>query len=333
MTLTLHAELQALARCPSINGHIIMGSFVPADTVDIGCLVAMEREEGGVPGKVCTIRVCVHVHVCCVRCVACMPVRVYLHTPSHVGVCISCVSCGACPVSRFLMFRFWVFCAGGHVVGAVRLSGTCDFQNHQTNDLANVTIRGAHTKSIVEVNWVHRLRTGCGHPHAGCAGAALWHMHGTFWAVVSLQHCGVALDERVCRVGHDGECTVIRLSWRVLVLAWFSQLTSFGSLGLDMAWAPHTPFAKVPLTVGVGAVSDKVVVVDGQPAVRVSLTCVMSLTRGHVAFRAPWCRGMDVTGVFRGPAIRVVCVVVVSESLCSCVYFVLVHWIGRCDRS
>ena len=151
MTLTLHAELQALARCPSINGHIIMGSFVPADTVDIGCLVAMEREEGGVPGKVCTIRVCVHVHVCCVRCVACMPVRVYLHTPSHVGVCISCVSCGACPVSRFLMFRFWVFCAGGHVVGAVRLSVTCDFQNHQTNDLANVTIRAAHTKSIVQI--------------------------------------------------------------------------------------------------------------------------------------------------------------------------------------
>jgi hypothetical protein len=38
-------------------------------------------------------------------------------------------------------------------------------------------------------------------------------------------------------------------------------------MGLDMAWAPHTPFSKVPLTVGVGAVSDKVIVVDGKAAV------------------------------------------------------------------
>jgi hypothetical protein len=38
-------------------------------------------------------------------------------------------------------------------------------------------------------------------------------------------------------------------------------------MGLDMAWAPHTPFSRVPLTVGVGALSDKVIAVDGKAEV------------------------------------------------------------------
>lgn len=55
------------------------------------------------------------------------------------------------------------------------------------------------------------------------------------------------------------------------------QLTAFGALGLDMAWAPHTPFSKVPLTCGVGAVVDKVIALNGQPVVRPVLTLLAGL--------------------------------------------------------
>ena len=47
-----HCSRQALARCPTINGHLVLGEFIPADTVDMGCLVAMERDEKAVGGKV-----------------------------------------------------------------------------------------------------------------------------------------------------------------------------------------------------------------------------------------------------------------------------------------
>ena len=46
------------------------------------------------------------------------------------------------------------------------------------------------------------------------------------------------------------------------------QVTSFGMMGLDMGWAPNVPFARVPLVVGIGAITDKVIPVNGAPAVR-----------------------------------------------------------------
>ncbi len=44
------------------------------------------------------------------------------------------------------------------------------------------------------------------------------------------------------------------------------QVTAFGTLGLDMAWAPNVPMMRVPLMLGVGAMTDKVVV-EGKAAV------------------------------------------------------------------
>jgi pyruvate/2-oxoglutarate dehydrogenase complex dihydrolipoamide acyltransferase (E2) component len=49
-------------------------------------------------------------------------------------------------------------------------------------------------------------------------------------------------------------------------------VTNVGMLGLDDAWVPPTPFARVPLYVLIGAVRDKAVVVDGQVVVRPMLT-------------------------------------------------------------
>jgi hypothetical protein len=53
-------------------------------------------------------------------------------------------------------------------------------------------------------------------------------------------------------------------------------------MGLDMAWAPHTPFSKVPLTVGVGAMTDKVIVVDGQAVIRPVLTLYATIDHRFV---------------------------------------------------
>ncbi len=49
-------------------------------------------------------------------------------------------------------------------------------------------------------------------------------------------------------------------------------VTSVGMLGIDEAFAPMTPFARVPILVLVGAVKDVVVARDGQPVVRPQLT-------------------------------------------------------------
>lgn len=38
----------ALRASPQINGRIVLGEYLPAGSVDVGCLVALEREEGGV---------------------------------------------------------------------------------------------------------------------------------------------------------------------------------------------------------------------------------------------------------------------------------------------
>ena len=45
-------------------------------------------------------------------------------------------------------------------------------------------------------------------------------------------------------------------------------VTSLGMMGWDTAWAPPVSFAHVPMVVGIGAVVDKVVPFEGQPAVR-----------------------------------------------------------------
>ena len=54
-------------------------------------------------------------------------------------------------------------------------------------------------------------------------------------------------------------------------------ITSVGMLGIDEAFVPPTPFARVPIYVAVGAVRDMVFVEDNAPVVRpgVTLTCTL----------------------------------------------------------
>ena len=57
-------------------------------------------------------------------------------------------------------------------------------------------------------------------------------------------------------------------------------VTSVGSMGMDTmdtAFAPHTPWAHVPLLVMVGAVADKAVARNGQAVVRPTLTLTCTL--------------------------------------------------------
>jgi pyruvate/2-oxoglutarate dehydrogenase complex dihydrolipoamide acyltransferase (E2) component len=79
-------------------------------------------------------------------------------------------------------------------------------------------------------------------------------------------------------------------------------VTSVGMLGLDEAWVPPTPFARVPLYVLIGRVRDKAVVVDGEVVVRPMLTVTATLDHRFVdgfqaavlartftrAFEDPW---------------------------------------------
>lgn len=54
-------------------------------------------------------------------------------------------------------------------------------------------------------------------------------------------------------------------------------VTSVGMFGLDEAYVPPTPFARVPLYVLIGAVRDSVTVVDGEIAVRPQLTITATI--------------------------------------------------------
>lgn len=194
--VAIKAVAEALARCPTINGHLVLGEFIPADTVDMGCLVAMERDEKAVGGK--------------------------------------------------------------------------------ANDLANVTIRDVHTKSIVDI--AEELAAGASRLRAGKDGdfeksKPLMRLVPT-WALALLVRLtgflGGELGVPIKALGiprrQFGTCL----------------LTAFGSLGLDQAWAPHVPMSRVPLTVGVGAMTDKVVVIDGKPAVRPMLSLFATIDHRYM---------------------------------------------------
>lgn len=56
-------------------------------------------------------------------------------------------------------------------------------------------------------------------------------------------------------------------------------ITSVGMLGVDEAFVPPTPFARVPLYVTIGAIKDHVFAIDGKPEVRKGLT--ISATLDH----------------------------------------------------
>lgn len=79
-------------------------------------------------------------------------------------------------------------------------------------------------------------------------------------------------------------------------------VTSVGMFGLDEAWVPPTPFARVPLYVLIGAISDKAVVEDGELVSRPMLTVTATIDHRFIdgfqggvlarefrrAFEDPW---------------------------------------------
>lgn len=60
------------------------------------------------------------------------------------------------------------------------------------------------------------------------------------------------------------------------------MITSVGMLGIDEAFAPFTPFARVPVLVLVGAVRDQPAVVDGQLVARPQLTITATVDHRFV---------------------------------------------------
>ncbi|GAB9464048.1 hypothetical protein Gpo141_00001489 [Globisporangium polare] len=60
------------------------------------------------------------------------------------------------------------------------------------------------------------------------------------------------------------------------------MVTSVGMMGLDLAFAPLTPYAQTPMLVTVGAIKDKAVVVDGQVVVRPILMITTTIDHRYV---------------------------------------------------
>lgn len=60
------------------------------------------------------------------------------------------------------------------------------------------------------------------------------------------------------------------------------MITSVGMMGLDMAFAPHTPFAHVPMLLTIGAVRDRVVAEAGRPVVRKRLMITATIDHRYV---------------------------------------------------
>lgn len=59
-------------------------------------------------------------------------------------------------------------------------------------------------------------------------------------------------------------------------------ITSVGMLGVDEAFVPPTPFARVPMYVAVGSIRDMVFAIDGKPEVRKGITVVATLDHRFV---------------------------------------------------
>lgn len=54
-------------------------------------------------------------------------------------------------------------------------------------------------------------------------------------------------------------------------------ITSVGMFGIEVGYAPHTPWARTPLLISICAIRDQVVAVDGAPSVRPMLTLTATI--------------------------------------------------------
>jgi pyruvate dehydrogenase E2 component (dihydrolipoamide acetyltransferase) len=78
-------------------------------------------------------------------------------------------------------------------------------------------------------------------------------------------------------------------------------VTSVGMLGLDEAYAPPTPFARVPLYVLIGAVRERPWVVDGEVVVRPVLTITATVDHRFIDGFQAATLAREVHRVFRDP--------------------------------
>jgi hypothetical protein len=174
----------ALRACPQLNGRVVLGEFVPAGSVDVGCLVALERSEGET------------------------------RTPDLAFAKV-------CDADRASVAAI----ASTIAAKADRLRSLKDKDFEATKDAVKLL-----------PTWLLRPVT-----------------HWMGWLASGL---GVTIPCLGVRALPMGSCMV----------------TAVGGLGLDVAYAPFTPFLHVPLLVAIGSMRDAVIAVDGAPAVRKVVT-------------------------------------------------------------
>jgi pyruvate/2-oxoglutarate dehydrogenase complex dihydrolipoamide acyltransferase (E2) component len=78
-------------------------------------------------------------------------------------------------------------------------------------------------------------------------------------------------------------------------------VTSVGMFGLDEGYAPPTPFARVPVYVLIGALRDRVVVVDGQMVIRPMLTITATIDHRYMDGHEGGRLAHTVRGLFENP--------------------------------
>ena len=78
-------------------------------------------------------------------------------------------------------------------------------------------------------------------------------------------------------------------------------VTSVGMFGLDEGYAPPTPFARVPVYVLIGALRDRVVVVDGQMVIRPMLTITATIDHRYMDGHEGGRLAHTVRGLFDNP--------------------------------
>ena len=78
-------------------------------------------------------------------------------------------------------------------------------------------------------------------------------------------------------------------------------ITSVGMFGLDEGFAPHTPFARVPLLVLVGAYNDRPAVVDGEVIIQKQITITATIDHRFIDGSAGGKLANTVRAVFEDP--------------------------------
>ncbi|TMW65059.1 hypothetical protein Poli38472_009226 [Pythium oligandrum] len=186
--IVLRSIAAALAKAPSVNGHIVFGNYYPAPTVDISCLVAVE---GG----------------------------------KDLGVCRLSAA------------------------DKMSLKDVCDRVRGDAGKLRSGNDQAQRDRNVL----MNMLPTFVIRPVVNLVG----------WL-------GGCLGLRIKPVGVEpymfGSCMV----------------TSVGMMGMELAFAPLTPYAQTPMLVTIGAVKDTPVVVNGKIEIRPILTLTTTIDHRYV---------------------------------------------------